>query len=997
MPANKGFSDFISIKKDFEIASLCAHYTQKQFCRYAALISLILSDATSGVISWSSSNSAVASAAGGDISGISPGTATITYTINTGCSTTTSVSVNAQPVITGDISAICPGSTIALTDGANAGTWTSSSTIASVGSTGIVTGVSGGTATITFVPLSGAGCSATAVVTVSTVSAITGPGVVCTGTTIQLSDVTPGGTWSSNATAIVTIGSSTGTITGVAVGSATITYTIGASCSVTSTVTANAGPSVINGAGSLCAGSGITLTDGVAGGTWSSSNTAIGSVDGSGDVTGVSAGTVNITYATSSCAVSKNVTINALPGVINGPASICIGAPATLTDGTTGGTWSITGSAASIGSTGIVTGLSSGTGTASYIIPGTGCGVGKLITVTTSAGSINGNSAICTGSNITLTDAGTGTWTSSNTGVASIGSSTGVLTGMSAGSATISFISGSCFATTVATVNGAVAAIHGATSVCQGATLSLSDATTGGVWSSGNTAIATVGSTGLVTALATTVTIPAGVTITYSAGVGCAASFTITTNPAPGSINGNLGLCPSTTSTLTDALTGGTWSMSSLYASVVGSTGVVTGSATYTGTATISYTAGGCSVTGVVSVNPKPTSVQGATTICAGSSITLSDASQGGTWSGSGDASVTGVGSVGTFVALGTGAGTATATYTLPTGCYATLASTIFALPQPIMGNFNMCVGLVTILSDASPVSSWTSSNTAIAIASGADISGMGTGTATISFKTSSSGNCVTTQVVTVNAMPVVTAINGPATISHAGSPVSISDATAGGIWTSSNTSVITLAGSTGSPINATALTTTGSSTISYAVTILGCKTTVTKAFSASAASHPQITLTMYIGAALSVADDGNGGSWSSSDNTIAAVDNNGTVTGIMPGVVTVTHETTGNDGTVTTTATTVIVSTVPVSVIILPNPNKGTFMVKGAISISDQDVTLEVTDVVGRVIYHSKVIAHNGILNETISVNNALANGMYILNVQTGSERKALNFVITQ
>jgi hypothetical protein len=58
------------------------------------------------------------------------------------------------------------------------------------------------------------------------VSPITGPTTVCTGSTITLSDATPGGTWSSFNTAIATIGSS-GIVTGIAPGVDSILYTVG--------------------------------------------------------------------------------------------------------------------------------------------------------------------------------------------------------------------------------------------------------------------------------------------------------------------------------------------------------------------------------------------------------------------------------------------------------------------------------------------------------------------------------------------------------------------------------------------------------------------------------------------------------------------------------------------------------------------------------------------------------------------------------------------------
>lgn len=70
----------------------------------------------------------------------------------------------------------------------------------------------------------------------------------------------------------------------------------------------------------------------------------------------------------------------------------------------------------------------------------------------------------------------------------------------------------------------------------------------------------------------------------------------------------------------------------------------------------------------------------------------------------------------------------------------------------------------------------------------------------------------------------------------------------------------------------------------------------------------------------------------------------------------------------------------------------------KGTVgSVADEAVTLEVTDVLGQVIYKAKTVAPGGRLNETITLNNKLANGMYILNVQSGTENKTIHFVIEQ
>ena len=90
------------------------------------------------------------------------------------------------------------------------------------------------------------------------------------------------------------------------------------------------------------------------------------------------------------------------------------------------------------------------------------------------------------------------------------------------------------------------------------------------------------------------------------------------------------------------------------------------------------------------------------------------------------------------------------------------------------------------------------------------------------------------------------------------------------------------------------------------------------------------------------------------------------------------------------------MVSSLPVDIRVVPNPNAGIFTIKGSLgSTQDQEVELEVTDVLGQVIYKNKVTATGGKINEQVSLSNTIANGMYILNVHTASEHKAFHFVM--
>ena len=233
---------------------------------------------------------------------------------------------------------------------------------------------------------------------------------------------------------------------------------------------------------------------------------------------------------------------------------------------------------------------------------------------------ISGPTSVCVGSVITLSDATAGgTWSSSATGIATVGLATGIVTGVSAGTATITYTTGAGSTTMIVTVNGAAAAIWGPTGVCMGATITLTDATPGGAWSSSATGIATIGSTGVVTPVS------AGTaTITYSDLCGGYATTTVTINAVPPAISGGSSVCQGSTLALTDATAGGTWSSSDTSIATAGlSTGVVMGIAF--GVVTITYMSGTCSVTSLVTVNSLPTVSASAAPafICAGGTSTL--------------------------------------------------------------------------------------------------------------------------------------------------------------------------------------------------------------------------------------------------------------------------------------------------------------------------------------------------------------------------------------
>jgi hypothetical protein len=99
-----------------------------------------------------------------------------------------------------------------------------------------------------------------------------------------------------------------------------------------------------------------------------------------------------------------------------------------------------------------------------------------------------------------------------------------------------------------------------------------------------------------------------------------------------------------------------------------------------------------------------------------------------------------------------------------------------------------------------------------------------------------------------------------------------------------------------------------------------------------------------------------------------------------------------------------VVLTVFPVSVInvaqvadikLIPNPNKGDFMIKGSLSsVTDEEASIEVTNMIGQVIYRSNVTIHNGEVNERIQLS-SLANGMYLLNLKTQNANNVFRFVV--
>ena len=407
-----------------------------------------LADATTGG-AWISGNTGVATIDinTGIVTGVAPGTATISYAVTNGngCTTivTADVTVTTLPSvapITGPAS-VCEGNTISLADATTGGTWsTSDPTIATVSASGVVTGVMNGTADISYTITTTCGENPVAVQTITvnttpTVVVVSGGGAYCGGTTITASGGTGGTIYFQGTTSG---GTSTATPSSSEVISTSGTYYFraqsaggcwGAQGSVTVTINAIPAAVTVNGAGTFCGNTTITATGGTGGTIYFEGTTSGGTSTATPSSSQVISASGTYYFRSQSAAGcwgtegSVTVTINPPPTVVTvtGAGTYC-GSTTINATGGTGGTIYFQGTTSG--------GTSTTTPSASQVVStsGTyyfrsqsaaGCwGPEGSVTVTVNAlptGVISGTTAICNSNSATLTLTVTGSGTISGT------------------------------------------------------------------------------------------------------------------------------------------------------------------------------------------------------------------------------------------------------------------------------------------------------------------------------------------------------------------------------------------------------------------------------------------------------------------------------------------------------------------------------------------------------------------------------------------------------
>ena len=574
----------------------------------------------SSTVQWSSSATGVATvSSGGLATSVAPGTATITaksgtisgsatLTVTTAVLTSISVTPAAATVAAGNsqqftaMGTYSNGSTQNLT---NTARWSSSATgVATVSSGGLAASVAQGTATITAKSGTISG-SATLTVTapvLTSLSIIPGSATIAKGTSQQFTatgtytngstqNLTSAVNWSSSAPSVAAIAAS-GLAAGTGIGSATITATAG---TITATAELSVGqpalvslavtpanPSFALGTTQVLAATG-TYSDGstmdvTSSATWNTADNTIATVNGPGLVGSVSLGQSSVTATLG--AISGSTTVTITPAVL---VSIAV-TPA---------------------------------------IPSIPLGTTQQFTAT---GTYTDGST----QNIT----GTVQWSSDTPGVATIsngGTTAGLASSISQGTATITASVGSVSGSTLLSVTSAVLVSLVVTPATPSLALgtkqqftatgaysdgSAQDLTSAATWSSDTPSTATVSSAGLGSGVGmgtATITASVGsVSGSTELTVTAAVLVSITINPAGATIPFGMTQQFTATGTFSDGTTQdvtqtGHWSSTAATVATISDTlGTTKGLATTlaTGTTAIGISSGGVSTSAVLTVNP---------------------------------------------------------------------------------------------------------------------------------------------------------------------------------------------------------------------------------------------------------------------------------------------------------------------------------------------------------------------------------------------------------
>ena len=766
----------------------------------------------------------------------------------------------------------------------------------------------------------------------------------------------------------------------------------GSTTAMTPSITINTVPSAVTATASattLCAGNALTLTGTstspiTATYSWSGPNSYSSAVLNPAPITTstLSSGIYTLTSTNvcgSTVAMTASVTVNSVPTSVTATPSattLCSGATLTLTGTatsplTTTYAWAGPGGYIStdLNPAGIVTTtLSAGV----YTLTATNsCGSAIaatptiiIRTVPTAVTATASPTTLCSGATLSLTGTATSPITTSYSWSGPNSYSSAVLnpapittTTLSSGVYTLTAtnICGSTVATTASvTVNRtptSVTASATPASVCSGATLTLTGTATSPItttysWSGpGGYSSVALNPAGFVTTPAS-----GGVytlTATNTCGSSIATTVSVVVVGPPTSVTAATiatSLCSGASLSLVGSATGATgysWSGPGGYSSGVLNPPAFTASTASSGTYTLTAGNSCFSVTATASIVfaplPPMGPIIGATTVCEGSTINLSDTVAGGVWTSSNPAIAT-INAIGTV--MGLTMGNTTISYTFTNTCGTALATSIITViaipvPTPVTGASVICQGSAAAYTSAITGGTWVSSNTMVATIDAATgiVIGMTPGSTTLFYTVNNGCGTAVTDTLTIGiiAAPDAGNIFGAVRVCMSDT-IRLYNHTTGGTWYVTNGRAT---------ISATNGLITGSApgldTAYYVVTNM-CGTDTTR-------------YTFYIYTAMECA------------------------TAMGVGSVDINN----------------------FSCTIYPNPNTGTFTLTGTWIAGDNTATIEVIDLLGQVVYNKNITINNGKIDEEVYLGSNLSAGMYMLRINSANSHQAIRFTLSQ
>ncbi len=563
---------------------------------------------------------------------------------------------------------------------------------------------------------------------------------------------------------------------------------------------------------------------------------------------------------------------------------ICAGTITTLSQ-VPAGTWiSSNPTVAQVNNSGVVVGISAGIATFTFIEATSGCVTNPTEPVEVIAKplvGLVGDSIVCSGYTTSLFPTIGGSWSSSNSNIATI-TNKGIVTGKTAGRASFYFTDFQTGCLSNASLDVIIKAnpiptFVGESTICAGTTTNVFPNLNGN-WSSQNPLVATVSNLGLVTGISNGIT-----NLNFTTNEGCISTSPLpifVTGGTPLSLCGPASICVGSNSGLKPD-SGGTWSSDNPDVALITPDGVVVGISQ--GVASFRFLD---SITGCISViynaievHSKPVvQVPILSNICIGQTILLTP-TYGGTWM-SADPTVASINQSGIVTGLASGTTSFTFLESLH-GCLSSASGEVTVFPKPeveITGESQICQSSFTTLI-SSEIGTWASSHPSVAIVNDAGIvSGVSQGLVKFVFTSSNTG-CKSdfTRDIIVSPKPNI-AITGSTTVCQ-GSTTSLYP-NFGGTWTSNNSSIATIQNQ--GIVSGLAA---GLATFIFVDSISGCASDPSAAITVHAA--PTISITgpdVICAGSVTTLSPTSGGVWTSTDQRVAIITNTGLATGLAAG-----------------------------------------------------------------------------------------------------------------